>query len=177
MKTKILLNMAGILLFLTCQLKADLVYDSGYNIFDDSYPYYAEVWVINDAVLDVLAGSMGKLELKNYATSNIYGGEIQNMLAIQGNSTANIHGGLFNLFAAGDNALAYLYAYDVIYHPTGGTTNDGWLEGRFYSNDTYFSFSFYTGSSHEHLNVVPEPATLMLFSLSGLLLKKNRIKY
>ena len=98
--------------------------------------------------------------------------DLQYMLAIQGDSTANIYGGTFDLFASGSNAIAYLYAYEVTYHPTGGTTNDGWIEGRYYSDDTYFAFSFYTGASYEHLNVVPEPSSLLFLSFGVICLRR-----
>jgi hypothetical protein len=151
-----------------------LVFDSGYNIFDNGYPYYNEVWVINDAHLDVLGGAMWKLELMNYATANIYNGDIE-WLFIQGNTVLNIHaaGDTLEMFAAGNESLAYLYAYDVTYHPTGGLKNDGWIEGIYISNDTPFSFSFYTDTSYSHLNIVPEPTTFLLFGLGGLLLRKR----
>lgn len=154
--------------------KADLVFDSGYNIFDDSYPYYDEVWVINNAHLDVLGGAMWKLELTDYATANIYDGDIE-WLFIQGNTVVNIYaaGDTLEMFAAGNESLAYLYAYDVTYHPTGGLGGDGWIEGTYYSNDALFSFSFYTAASYSHLNIIPEPTTFVLFGLGGFLLART----
>ena len=123
-----------ILLLSATTCHADLVFDSGYNIFDDSYPYYSEVVVINDAHLDVFGGAMWKLELTDNASSNIYDGDIE-CLFIQGNSIVNIHaaGDTLEMFAAGNDSVAYLYAYDVIYHSTGGIKNDGWVEGIYLS--------------------------------------------
>jgi len=158
-----------ILLLAANPCRADLVFDTGYNIFDDSYPYYSEVVVINDAHLDVIGGSMWKLELMNYATANIYGGYVE-WLFIQGNSIVNIHAAedTLEMFAAGNDSLAYLYAYDVTYHSTGGLEGDGWIEGIYISNNAPFSFSFYNDVSYKHLNIVPEPTSFLLFSLPSL---------
>jgi hypothetical protein len=176
MVTKEILTILAVIMLLgVCPVRADLVFDSGYNVFDDSYPYYNEVWVINDAHLDVLGGAIGKLELMNYATSNIYNGDIE-WLFIQGNTVVNIHaaGDTLEMFAAGNESLAYLYAYDVTYHSPGGLKNDGWIEGIYISNDTPFSFSFYNDVSYSHINIVPEPNTLLFFGLGFLALRRKR---
>ncbi len=163
-----------ILLLSATPCRADLVFDSGHNTFDDNVPYYNEVWVINDAHLDVLGGAMWKLELTNYATANIYDGDIE-WLFIQGNSIVNIYaaGDTLEMFAAGNDSVAYLYAYDVTYHSTGGLEGDGWIEGIYISNDAPFSFSFYNDVSYLHLNIVPEPTSFLLFALGVLFFRKR----
>jgi hypothetical protein len=172
MRNVILITM--VILAGACPVRADLVFDSGYNTFDANDPYYDEVWVSNDAHLDVLGGAMGKLETIDYATANIYAGDMD-LLVLQNNTVVNIykgdieflaigdfavvniHGGLIDYFAAASNSLANLYAYEVTYHPSGGSEDEGWIEGIYYSNDEPFSFSFYSGASYSHLIVVPEP--------------------
>jgi hypothetical protein len=180
-----------VLLFTLGIVRADVIFDSGYNTYDESYGYNYEVWVINDAHLDVLGGSMWKLELMNYATANIYSGDIDllalnhntfaniyssdmNFLAIQDSTVVNIHGGILNYFAAAESSLAYLYAYDVTYHPTGGLSGEGWIEGIYISNDIPFSFSFYNDVSYPHINIIPEPSTLILFGLCFLVLRRKK---
>jgi len=54
MNTKFLLNIFGILLIVTCPLNADLTFDSGYDTYDDGDGYNFEVWVTNNAILDVV---------------------------------------------------------------------------------------------------------------------------
>lgn len=174
-RKEILAILSAAILLATCPGKADLVFDSGYNIFDDNDPYYDEVWVINDAHLDVLGGAMWKLELMHYATSNIYDGDIE-WLFTQGNTVVNLYsaGDTLEMFAAGDESLTNLYAYDLTYHPTGGLEGEGWIEGKYYLNDAPFSFSFYTQESYPHISIVPEPTTVLLFGLGGLLLRKRK---
>jgi hypothetical protein len=174
MKTKVFLTMVLTVLIGASPLKADLVFDSGSNTFDDSDPYYEEVWVINDAHLDVLGGAMWKLELMHYATANIYDGDIE-WLFTQGNSVVNIHaaGDTLEMFAGGNDSVVYLYAYDVTYHPTGGLADVGWIEGTYISDDLPFAFSFYNDASYSHVNIIPEPSTLLLFGLGFVALRRR----
>jgi hypothetical protein len=174
MKTKIITLMAMIFLLGTHLLKADLVFDSGYNTFDDDDPYYAEVWVINEAQLDVLGGEMGKLEFQDNSSGNIFGGEMD-WLWTDDNAVVNIYRATLNMLASRPESTVYLYAYDVVYHPDGGLNNQPWMEGKYISDDTPFSFSFYYESSVPQLIVVPEPATLFLMVLGGLLLRNRAI--
>jgi len=176
MKTKIITIVAGLILLGTHLVKADLIFDTGYNTFDDDDSYYDEVWVINDAHLDVLGGAMWKLELMHYATANIYDGDIE-WLFTQGNTVVNIHaaGDTLEMFAAGNDSLVYLYAYDVTFHATSGLADEGWIEGTYISNDLPFSFSFYNDTTYSHVNVVPEPNSLLLFVIAGLLIKRTRL--
>ena len=174
MKTKIITILAAVILATVGTAQADLVFSSGYNTYDDSYGYNFEVWVINDAHLDVLGGAIWKLELTDNASSNIYDGDME-CLFIQGNSIVNIHaaGDTLEMFAAGNDSVAYLYAYDVTFHSTGGIKNDGWIEGIYISNDAPFSFSFYNDVSYQHLNIVPEPTSVLFFSLGLFIVRKR----
>jgi len=175
MKTKVLTILAALMFFGVCSVKADLVFDSGYNIFDDSYPYYDEVWVINDAHLDVLGGEIGKLETTDFASVNLYSSYID-WLWTRDSSTIQIFGDNINWLAAYNDSSINLYAYDVIYHPTGGGDygNKAWVEGTYYSDDNPFSFWLYNDEAYSHITVVPEPMTIFLLSLGSLLVRKRR---
>ncbi len=175
MKTKIITIMIVAILAVVSPIKADLVFDSGYNTFDDTDPYYNEVGVINDAHLDVLGGQIGKLEFRGYSTGNIYGGEMD-WLWTDDNTVVNIYGGSLNILASRPDSRVYLYAYDVTYHPDGGLYNQPWLEGKYISDNNPFSFSFYGDRDYPQLTIVPEPATLLLLALGGLLLRARNNK-
>jgi hypothetical protein len=156
--------------------KADLVFESGHNIYDESYGNNAEVGVINDAILDVKGGSIsGYLMSTDIATVNVFDGNI-NELWTRGNSIAKIHGGLIKWLVSDEDSLVYLYAHDVIYHPQAPAPghpiygNSAWIEGIFINNDIPFSFGVGPqGESYSHIEVVPEPMTLMLLGLGSLL--------
>jgi hypothetical protein len=156
-----------------CPVRADLVFDHGYNTFNSSYP--GEVWVINDAILDVLGGDMIQLGTLDFARANLYSGDID-WLWIEGNSAVNIHGGDIQWLAAFDYSSVYLYAYDVTYHPTGGGDygDRTWVEGTYFRNDDSFRFLLGSTGDYSHINVVPEPATLSLPCLGSLLARRRK---
>jgi hypothetical protein len=161
------------LLFMSYPVRADLVFDSGYNTYDESYGYNAEVWVINDAHLDVLSGSIGKLETQNYSTSNIYNG-IFDWLTTVDNSIVNIYGGQFRIAEAFPYSTVNLYAYDTIYHTSGGINNEPWIEGIYLTSNEPFYFSFNDESNFLQFQIIPEPATMLLFYVGILFLKKKQ---
>jgi len=90
-------------------------------------------------------------------------------------SIVNIHSGNLSSVGLAENAAMNLYAYDVVYHPTDGGDDwsTGWLEGKYNNNDQYFIFEFSTHDA-SHLNIIPEPATLLLLASGGLLLRKRK---
>ncbi|MBN1795667.1 MAG: PEP-CTERM sorting domain-containing protein [Sedimentisphaerales bacterium] len=162
----------SLIVFLCFTTKGDLIFDSGYNVFDESYGYYDEVSVINDAILDVMGGEAGKLETRGTATANLYSCDID-WLWTYDNSIANIYEGDIDWLAAYGNSSINLYAYDVIYHSTGGGGgNDPWLEGNYYSDNSYFSVWLYY-QAYQHINIVPEPATFLLFCAGAVLLRRK----
>lgn len=69
-----------------------------------------------------------------------------------------------------------LYAYDVVYDSSIGGSGGGIIEGKYYYDDSYFGYDLFPGTV-SHVNVVPEPSTLLLFSLGGLLLRNRRRIY
>ena len=163
---------ALILLCTISTVKADLVFDSGYNTYDESYGYNAEVWVLNDAHLDVLSGSIGKLETQNYSTVSIYDGTIDWLWTVD-NSIVDIYEGQFEIVAAFPDSIIKLYAYNTIYHTSGGLYDEPWIEGVYLTSDEPFSFSFYDGDDYLQVQIVPEPSTILLFCTGILLLKKK----
>jgi hypothetical protein len=163
-----------ILLFGSVPVRADLVFDTGYNIFDDSYPYYDEVWVTNDAHLDVLGGEAWKLELTDSASVNLFNGNIE-LLWPTDDSVVNIYGDTITRLGAGYTSSINLYAYDVIFHQTGGgpSGTEPWIDGIYYLDNNPFEFLLDDFSLSEHINIVPEPATFLLLGAGAVLLRKK----
>jgi len=176
-KKEILIILAVVMLLGVCPVKADLVFDHGYNTFNSSYP--GEVWVINDAILDVLGGEIGKLETTNFATANLYGGDIDWLWTDDG-SVVNIHRGDINWLAPYDNSTVNLYSYDVIYHPQAPYPghpvygSSEWIEGIYFSNDVPFSFGLASRDAYSHINIVPEPTAFFLLGIGSLWILKKK---
>jgi len=134
---------------------------------------YGEVFLENDASVDIFGGSVDKLETLDISTAEIFGG-VMDGLWTNDDTIVNIYGGTLNWLAGFHASIVNLYAYDVTYHSTDGLHNEGWMEGTYYNDDAPFSFSFYGGHSYSHINIVPEPATFLLFGSGGLLLRKRK---
>jgi hypothetical protein len=153
---------------------ADLTFESGYNVFDETDGYHSEVFVINDAHLDVFGGEIGTLlGFWGTSTGNIYGGEI-NLLWMDHNAVVNVYGGTFDIFALLTQSTAvYLHAFDVTYHPDGGLYGQPWFEGTYYLDQSPFSISFYDAECVPLVTIVPEPATILLLAIGGLFLRRK----
>jgi len=152
--------------------QADIVWTSGRHVILDGDNYF-EIWMYNDATAAMLGGEVGKLEAFDTTYFNMLDGEMSR-LYVHDDSIANIFGGELYTLAATHNSLLYIYAYDVTYDQIGGGYGHGWLEGKYYSDDSTFGFSLLFQDTYSHINIVPEPATLVLISLGGFLLRKKR---
>jgi hypothetical protein len=171
-----------------CHVQADIVWDSGHHeIFDGDV--YWEIWMENDATADMWGGDVYQLGTFDSSNFSMYGGTMDRLM-VRGNSVVNIHSGELNqlaIYASGyykyyddgtyeyiyDKGLVNLYAYDVVYHPIGET--NGWIDGKYIANDQYFVFDGISPTSYaSNINIVPEPATILLLLPSVFLLRKKR---
>lgn len=162
-----------VLLFTVGIVRADVIFDSGYNTYDESYGYNYEVWAINDAILDVFGGQIGKLEYDNNARGSIYSGTMD-WLWTDDNAVVNIYGASFNIIASRPESTVCLYAYDTIYHPNGGLNNQPWLEGTYLMGEIPFSFTFDSVDSVPQLTIVPEPITFLLLGFGGIMIRNRK---
>jgi hypothetical protein len=174
MKTKIITIVAVTLLAGICPVGASMIFlDSGHYVWTDADPYYDEVFLENDASLDFLSGSIGQLTTRDKSLANIEGGQMYGLHTVN-DSFVHYQAGLIDYISASHDTTVFLYAYDVIYDPTGGAAGNGFIEGYFLKDDTYFGFSCLNEGTYSHIRIVPEPATFLLLTLGSLFLRRRK---
>lgn len=187
MKTKAIMTFLVVLIMCSANsVLADTVWTEGHHEINDG-DVYGEIWIYNDCTLDIFGGDITQLYSFDIVLTNWYDGQIKTLVSRE-NSIINIYGGislngigadgngLFNLYSSfsipgislHENSVLNLYAYDVIHHPTGGQWNDGCIEGYYIIDDTYFSIDI-AGDSFSHINIIPEPTTILLLGLGSLI--------
>jgi outer membrane protein assembly factor BamB len=112
-----------------------------------------QVYALNKARINITGGEIDALSAYNDGVINIYSGDIK-----------------FNVWAQ-DNAAINIFGYDLFKSPTGGTGN-GFVQG-YYNDHSYFNFNFEGTATYSHVNLIPEPATILLLVAGGLFLRKK----
>jgi len=109
----------------------------------------------------------------DYGTLSMIGGTADNVGASY-SGTLNLYGGIINRhLGASREAVVNIYGYGFNYDPLGGAYDGGQLTG-FWLDDTAFTIDLYGIETYSHVNLIPEPATILLFGLGGLMLTKRR---
>jgi len=194
MKTKIIVLFVGII-FVSVQ--------NAYPLLDDIEFYhdavindgevYGKVSVYdtepNYTTVDMLGGSVRNFRTYDSSIGNIYGGEVWAGFATYNSSTVNIYDGnvaehlnindssVLNIYGGNVNignspvfdelSTVNIYGYGFNYDP-GLLILTGFL-----SDGSSFIFSELSTSDYAHLNLIPEPATLLFFALGGLFLRRR----
>jgi hypothetical protein len=137
---------------------------------DSSRPLY--IYTRDSSIIN-FSGTADASQLQAYNTAkiNITGGNVD-ALAAYNNGIINIYGGniVFNARAL-DNAAINIFGYDLYKSPTGGTGN-GFVQG-YFNDHSFFKFNFEGTDTYSHVNLIPEPATVLLLGTGGLFLRKK----
>jgi hypothetical protein len=142
---------------------------------------------------NIFGGSVGGVMTWDHATTNLYeggtvfslgargqsgvvnmtGGNVEYLGAIE-SGILNLYGGLVtNSLGAWDFSVVNIYGYGFDYDPYAGSKDGGQLTG-FWLDDTAFSIDLYGLGTYSHINLIPEPSSLILFALGALLIKRKR---
>jgi hypothetical protein len=152
------------------------------------YSLYA--W--NDSLANISGGSVRSVSTWDHATTNLYdggsifslGAGISGTINMMGGTTEYLHAGgscTFNLYGgtvtdslnAWDFATVNIYGYGFDYDPSAGNRNGGQLTGFWFDNTT-FTIDLYNPVTYDHINLVPEPSSLILFALGAFLIRRKK---
>lgn len=184
MKISFILALVSILC--VCNIQAEIIWDSGHHEFSEGFE--GEIWLLNDATADITGGEIGILLCYDITSVDVYeGGDIDFFKPLD-TSLVNIHGGTVNILAARNSSDTYLYdgsvniidamgestitlyveTYDWV--PGGGQFQDGLLTGTWLASGTGFSIELLGPETFSHINLVPEPSSVILFVIGSLML-------
>ena len=154
MKTRMFLTIMVLLVPGLRMCRAYTLWDTGYHEIVDG-DVYLEIFMRNDARATMFGGDVFKVETRHTSSFEMRGGEMD-LLYLHDDSAISLYGGSLTDLAATDDSSVSIYAYDVVHHATGGGYDDGWLEGKYIGDDSYFSFTlvFANTISHHYCPVV-----------------------
>ncbi len=172
MKTKSIRTIYGlailaVIMFLSILPVQAEVWTSGHHEILDG-EVHGEVYIYNDVTLDIFGGDIFRLAAFDTTITNWYNGTMDT-LRPRDDSIINIYGGMLDTLGATENSIVNLYAYDLAITHTGGFWDDGQVSGKYYLDDTSFIFDLWGQNTYLHINIVPEPASLLLLSLGSLI--------
>jgi len=150
--------------------------------------WISEFYMLNDTTADITGGEIGQLlcydtsEVFVYepsvidlikpfesATVDIYGGTITTVLA-EDSSHTSIYSASIAEIGARDLSTVNLYTASYEVDPIGGTFGNGLLIGTWLYGGS-FSIDLVAEETINHLNFIPEPSTMILFVMGGLILR------
>ena len=158
---------------LTLNSESLLVTGAGADTIEANGESYIEVR--DTAPLEQHVGGIYDLNLDDFSTMNYYDGETS-LFDIRGGATAMFSGGRIDYIRSFQDSdltkhITFIADLDSI-DLTGNLLTGNWLDNSGFS----ITLQDQTGYDpvYSNINFVPEPATLALFGLGGLLLKKKR---
>lgn len=109
----------------------------------------------------------------DFGTVNMTGGSTE-FIGAGYSGTINIYAGLVtDSLNAWDSATINIFGYDMVKTSSGGRYGCGHVYG-FFADDTSFTIEFSTYETYSHVNLIPEPGSLMLFALGALLVRRKK---
>lgn len=113
-----------------------------------------------------------RLDAWEYGTVNMSGGTTEGIGAL-GSGTVNLYGGnISDAIGAGDSSIINIFGYDLVLSSSGGSYGYGQVFG-FWMDDAPFEIDLSSSETYSHINLVPEPGTLMLLGFGAIIMKRR----
>lgn len=142
---------------------------SGGNIADDIYLYETSKIKLQSGVIQ------DNLQLYDSSEGWVYNGTILGNLGVHNSSILSLYGGNtdYVLWADGSSTVN-IYGHDLALTSTGGTIGFGQISG-WWENQMAFAISLDSATTYTHLvlHEIPEPSTLLLLGVGGMLIRKR----
>ncbi|MHC4529037.1 MAG: PEP-CTERM sorting domain-containing protein [Planctomycetota bacterium] len=126
------------------------------------------------STLNVFDGFVSTLVALEFSRINVSGGHVQGLSALDWATVifSGLYGGLVSdsLNAFGSSAV-YIFGYDLVKTSSGGAYGYGQVYGA-WLDQTPFNIDFSTQETYLHVNLVPEPSSLLLLAGGLLLLRR-----
>jgi hypothetical protein len=134
---------------------------SGAGAWDNGVIYFG-----NDA--DSQSISVGE-----YGIANMDGGTVDYLHA-GGSGMINLYGGtVIDSLNAWDSSTVNVFGYNLFKTSSGGSYNYGYVSG-FWNDNKSFMIDFSTGETHSHVNLIPEPSSLIFLIFGALILRRRK---
>jgi hypothetical protein len=120
-----------------------------------------------------VTGNVTTLVARDSGTINMMGGTAEYLGAID-SGTFNLYGGLVtDSLSVGDFAHGNIYGYDLVKTSFGGRYGYGQVYG-FWPDSTAFTIDLNGSETYSHINLIPEPCSLLLLALGCFFLKQKK---
>lgn len=118
----------------------------------------------------------GHLLAAGFGVINMIGGTVESLRA-SGSGTLNLYyGQVTDYLGTWNDAFVNIFGHDLGKTNVGGKYGRGQVYG-FLLDDSHFVIDFYTPEAYSHVNLIPEPSTIVLLgtgSVAMILRKKGR---
>ena len=108
----------------------------------------------------------------DFGTINMYGGSA-NGISAYGSGTVNLYGGIVSDCISAPDGTINVFGYDLFKTEIGGNYGYGFLNG-YWDNGASFYIDLLSPETHSNINLIPEPASLLLLALGCLFLKRKK---
>ena len=147
-----------------------------------------EVGAFDTSTVNLFGGNLSGAIAWDNAEVNLFDCDYSRDLSVDGSGIANMRGGnveylsaggagILNLFGgsvidslgAWESSLVNVHGYDLAKTTIGGLYGYGQVSG-FWMDNTPFTIDFYNAQTNSHVNLIPEPGTLILLGFGVIIM-------